>query len=102
MKKGNCRHTQGLPDWQKMGKCINQLVGKTSARKCVQTIWMVQIVIGSDNLTYHEDPGLPATSLLETNILINGVISYAYEGAHFMLLDLKDHFLTTPLHVQNS
>ena len=59
--------------------------------------WRVRIVFGGDKLTYKEDPGSPAASLLETKILLNSVISDASKGARFMSLDLKDFFLATPM-----
>ena len=59
--------------------------------------WRVRIVVGGDKLSYNDDPGSPAASLLETKILINSVISDAGNGARFMSLDLKDYFLATPM-----
>ena len=59
--------------------------------------WRVRIVVGGDKLSYNDDPGSPAASLLETKILINSVISDAKTGARFMSLDLKDYFLATPM-----
>ncbi len=51
--------------------------------------------MGGDKLTYADDAGSPAALLLETKLLINSVISTP--GAHFMSMDLKDHFLCTPM-----
>ena len=35
--------------------------------------------------------------MLELRILLNSVISDTKHGVHFMSLDLKDYFLTTPM-----
>ena len=59
--------------------------------------WRVCIVVGGDRLTYADDPGSPAASLVEIKIMINSVISHAHKGARFMSLDLKDFFLATPM-----
>ena len=66
-------------------------------------------MVGGDKLSYNEDAGSPAASLLETKLLINSVISDAAKGACFMSLDLKDFFLMSPMlnpefmkiHIQN-
>ena len=60
--------------------------------------WRVRIVVGGDKLTYDEDTGSPAASLLESKLLFNSTISDAKKGARFMSLDLKDFFLATPMH----
>ena len=57
--------------------------------------YRVQLVVGGDKLTYADDAGSPAASLLETKLLVNSVISTP--GARFMSMDLKDHFLCTPM-----
>ena len=59
--------------------------------------WRVRIVVGGDRLTYEDDAGSPAASLLETKILLSSVISDAHKGARFMSLDLKEYFLATPM-----
>ena len=59
--------------------------------------WGVQLVVGDDKLPYLDDPGLPAANLLETKLLLNSVISYATMGACFMSINLKDHFLSSPM-----
>ena len=51
--------------------------------------------MGGDKLSYDEDLGSLAASLLETKLIINSVISDAAKGARFMGLDLKDFFLAT-------
>ena len=57
--------------------------------------WRVCIVVGGDCLSYADNPGSQAASLVETKILLNSVISDAHKGARFMSLDLKDFFLAT-------
>ena len=59
--------------------------------------YRIRLVVGGDKLTYDEDPGSPAASLLETKLLVNSIISDAHEGARFMSCDLKDFFLATPM-----
>ena len=57
----------------------------------------IRLVVGGDKLHYDEDSGSPTTNMLETKILINSVISDADKGARFMTMDIKDHFLATPM-----
>ena len=57
----------------------------------------VRMVVGGDKLTYHEDTGSPAASLLETKIMLNSVITDAKKGAKLVTCDLKDFFLATPM-----
>ena len=59
--------------------------------------YRVRITVGGDKLPYHDDAGSPAADLLETKILLNSTISDAKRGARFMCLDIKDHFLATPM-----
>ena len=59
--------------------------------------WRIRLTVGGDKLSYDDDPGSPAASLLETKIMLNSVISDAHKGARFMGLDLKDFFLATPM-----
>ena len=66
-------------------------------RPLKQETHSVRMVVGGDKLTYHEDTGSPAASLLETKILGNSVISDAAKGAQFLTCDLKDFFLATPM-----
>ena len=54
------------------------------------------LVVGGDKLDCKFDAASPANSLLETKLLIKSVIYDARRGSHFMSLDLKDHFLTSP------
>ena len=53
-------------------------------------------MVGGDGLDYNKDAGAPATSMLETKILLS-VISDAHNGANFFTLDIKDFFLATPM-----
>ena len=57
----------------------------------------VRMVVGGDKLSYDDDAGAPAASLLETKLLVNSVISDASRGAKFMTLDIKDFYLATPM-----
>ena len=59
--------------------------------------YRVRITVGGDKLPYHDDAGSPAADLLETKILLNSTILDAKRGARFMCLDIKDHFLATPM-----
>ena len=59
--------------------------------------WRTHLVIGSDKLPYYYYAGSPAANLIETKLLLNYVISDAHQGAHFMTLDLKNHFLASPI-----
>ena len=59
--------------------------------------YRVRITVGGDRLDYAQDAGSPAANLLETKILLNSVISDADKGARFMCVDIKDHFLATPM-----
>ena len=56
-----------------------------------------RICAGGDRLPYLDDASSPATSLLETKLIVNSVISDAKQGARFMSLDLKDFFLASPM-----
>ena len=55
--------------------------------------YRARMVVGGDRLSYNDDPGSPAASLIETKLLLNSVISDADKGARFMSADLKDFFL---------
>mmetsp|Transcript_11265 Transcript_11265/g.15885 ORF Transcript_11265/g.15885 Transcript_11265/m.15885 type:complete len:463 (+) Transcript_11265:115-1503(+) len=60
--------------------------------------WRVRLVVRGDRLSYNEDSGSPAATMLETKLLINSVIFEAWKGARFLSLDLKDFFVATPMH----
>ena len=53
--------------------------------------------MNGDRLSYDDEAGSPTTSLLETKILLNIVISDSHCGAPFISLDLKHYFLATPM-----
>ena len=57
----------------------------------------MQIIVGRDRLEYPEDAGLPVVNLLETKILVNSTILDTKYRARFMCVDIKDHFLATPM-----
>ena len=59
--------------------------------------YRTRMVVGGDKLSYHDDPGSPAASLLETKLLLNSTISDADKGAKFLSLDLKDFFLCSTM-----
>ena len=48
-------------------------------------------------MIYEFETVSPTASLLETKILINGIISEAHLGARFMTINIKDFFLQTIL-----
>ena len=54
-------------------------------------------MVDGDKLSYFEDAGAPAASILETKILLNSVISDAAAGAKFASFYMKDFFLATPM-----
>ena len=56
-----------------------------------------RIVAGGDKLIYDDDALSPASSLLETKLLVNSIISDAKDNARFMSADLKDFFLASPM-----
>ena len=57
----------------------------------------VRVVVGSNRLKCLFDTGSPATSMLETKLLVNSTISDAKKGARFMGADIKDYFLASPM-----
>ena len=59
--------------------------------------YRVRLTVGGDRLDYLGNQSSPAASLLETKMLLNSVISDAKDGARFMTMDLKDHFLQSTL-----
>ena len=62
-----------------------------------QEKYRVRLTIGGDKLDYFFETASPTTSLTETKILVNSVISDAHKGARFMTIDIKDFFLNTIL-----
>ena len=59
--------------------------------------WRVRLVVGGDKLDYLPDSGSPTTTLLETKLLVNSVISDCKKGARFACCDIKDFFLSSPM-----
>lgn len=59
--------------------------------------WRVRLVVVGDKVEYYQDAGSPTTTILETKILVNSVISDCEKGARFMSLDLKDFFLCSTM-----
>ena len=51
------------------------------------------MTIGGDKLDSDSETASSAASLIETKLLLNSVISDAKNGARFLTMDLKDHFL---------
>ena len=48
-------------------------------------------------MPYLDDDVSPATSMLETKLLLNNTISDADKGARFMTMDIKDFFIKTKM-----
>ena len=59
--------------------------------------YRVRLTVGGDQLDCPNDTSSPSASLLETKLLLNSTISDAHLGARFMIMDLKDFFLATPM-----
>ena len=57
----------------------------------------VRLTVGGDRLDYHGDASSPATSNVETKILLNSTISDAKNGARFISADLSDFFLESTM-----
>ena len=57
----------------------------------------VRLTVGGDRLDYPYDTASPASNLVDAKLLINSVILDANIGAQFMVADLKDFFLNTPM-----
>ena len=54
-------------------------------------------MVGGDKVEYFADAGSPTTTILETKILVNSVISDCHKGARFMSMDIKDFFLCSSM-----
>jgi hypothetical protein len=54
-----------------------------------------RLVAGGDRVHYPGDAGTPTANLLTVKLLINSIISTA--GAKFMMMDIKDIYLNTPM-----
>ena len=55
------------------------------------------MTVSGDKLDYKGDPSSPAISLLNTNIFLNSVISDVRTGAKFCTVDVKNHYLQSPI-----
>ena len=55
------------------------------------------MTVRGNKLACRHDDGSPAADILETKIIINSNISNARKGSRFMFIDIKDHFLETPI-----
>ena len=53
----------------------------------------VRMTVGGDKLSYEGDPSSPAVSLLNTQKILNSVISDAHNQARFSSADVKNHYL---------
>ena len=62
-----------------------------------QEAYIIHIMVEEDRLSCAEDARSPASNLLETNMLINNIISDANRGVRFMSLNIKDYFLAIPI-----
>ena len=54
--------------------------------------WRVRLVVGGAKLRYENDSGSSVANLLDTNILLNSVISQTSKRVKFLSCDLKDFF----------
>ena len=54
-------------------------------------------MVGDDQLPCFDDPGSPTANIIETKLLLNSVIPDTAKGVRFMSIDLKDHFLASPM-----
>ena len=56
-----------------------------------------RLTAGGDKLDYPFDASSPAVSVLDAKIHINSTISDAHRGARYMVLDIKNFYLGTPM-----
>ena len=57
----------------------------------------VRITAGGDRLEYPHDPSSQAVSMINAKIHINSTISDAHKGARYMVVDIKNIYLGTPM-----
>ena len=57
----------------------------------------VRLTVGGEKLEYSYDATSPASTLIETKLMLNSTISDAHKGAKFCSIDVKDFFLKTPM-----
>jgi hypothetical protein len=60
--------------------------------------YRVRLTAGGDRLEFPGDPSSPAVATTDSKIHINSTISDAKKGARYMVMDIKNFFLGTPLH----
>ena len=59
---------------------------------------IVRLTVGGDKLEYPKETSSPATSLIESKLIANSVISnHKSKNARFCSLDIKDFFLSTKM-----
>ena len=56
-----------------------------------------RLTAGGDKLDYPHDASSPAVSVLDAKIHINSTISDAHRGARYLVLDIKNFYLGTPM-----
>ena len=59
--------------------------------------YRVRLLVAWNRLVYKYDPGSPAASMIEINLLLNSVIYDFKQGYIFMRFYHKDFFLTRPM-----
>ena len=64
--------------------------------------WRNRCVVGGDKLPYSGDTSSPATSILDTKLIVNSVISDSSEGVRFLSTNLGDFFLGSEMKPQNT
>jgi len=55
----------------------------------------IRLTVGGNLLQYDHDTGTPSSDLTTTKLFLNSVVST--EGARFIVLDVKDFYLNTPM-----
>ena len=57
----------------------------------------VRLTAGGDKLEYPGDPASPTVSLIDVKLHLNSVISDAHRGARYIVVDIKNFYLGTPM-----
>ena len=57
----------------------------------------VRMTAGGERLNYPVNPSSPAVSILDAKIKINSTISNAKNGARYMVINIKNFYLGTPM-----
>ena len=64
--------------------------------------YRVRLTVGGEKLEYPDETASPATSLIESKLIVKSVISdHKAKNTRFCSLDIKDFFLSTKWNVQN-